>query len=466
MRTKNGRVLFIDFDYTLFGSNSTELFLLHARPRWFVSLLIALVRDLEPWRLIYWARFQRFRDYVLVMLTILLSPWNLWRWRRDAPTLFAAYTTHPLARALADQPTDRTVIVSFGFEVVIRPLLRDSPWHACSLVSTPVLAGKLWFANGKTVLVRHAGFDREIASAAFITDSEADADLLAAVEDGSLIERTGPLIDAGDVLYFPLRYAARAKFSPEYVREQALFVDLAVVLLATATALAPAALLAVPVLFLSLMCVYEIGYFENDMKASRLEETPKVTPAMERFRNLRLSYYAWWWAGVLGLAGCALAWWSLSGAGASLHELAWLLLFWGVALMCSRWLFWLYNRQPAAVRPRLYLGLQFAKYLPIPLLFGLALPGMILVLAQGFAMWARYLAYRVGGDAAMFRIEEVRLIVLVSVSGGIVVTLGAGVLHLPWLGAIVAWSVWRVVGKRCAGVLRAFRPTQRAKGES
>ena len=69
--------------------------------------------------------------------------------------------------------------------------------------------------------------------------------------------------------------------------EQALYVDLMLAVLATrilwisSWELAIAALL----LYVSLHAVYEIGYFENDFKATNLEAKPKVAEGAEMVRG-------------------------------------------------------------------------------------------------------------------------------------------------------------------------------------
>lgn len=88
----SGRTVFLDFDHTLFAGNTTEEYLRQARPALLVSLILAFVRGFLPWRKFFGRHWFRFRDYAAVVAVTLLLPWNLARWRRNAPALFAVST--------------------------------------------------------------------------------------------------------------------------------------------------------------------------------------------------------------------------------------------------------------------------------------------------------------------------------------------------------------------------------------
>ena len=68
-----GREVLVDFDHTLFSSNSTELFLASARPAFLASIVLGLVRGAFPW-FRYSSRWGRLRNYVSVLAILGAMP--------------------------------------------------------------------------------------------------------------------------------------------------------------------------------------------------------------------------------------------------------------------------------------------------------------------------------------------------------------------------------------------------------
>ena len=64
-----------------------------------------------------------------------------------------------------------------------------------------------------------------------------------------------------------------------YVFDQVLFVECLLAIIATVTSFSSllSKLVCMPFFTLSLMCIYEIGYFENDMVAAAHEAAPTLT---------------------------------------------------------------------------------------------------------------------------------------------------------------------------------------------
>ena len=79
-----GPMILVDFDHTLFASNSTELFLATASPSWIASLILGFVRGVLPWHL-YDPRRIRLRDYLSIVAIIVAMPWTFALWRRRCP---------------------------------------------------------------------------------------------------------------------------------------------------------------------------------------------------------------------------------------------------------------------------------------------------------------------------------------------------------------------------------------------
>lgn len=442
----SGRTVFLDFDHTLFAGNTTEEYLRQARPALLVSLILAVVRGFLPWRKFFGKHWFRFRDYAAVVAVTLLMPWNLARWRRNAPALFAARGTHELAQALKVVPAERTVIVSFGFDMLIGPLVKGTHWESCRRACVPFrlhpsIIGVL--RHGKARLVGGLFPPRTIATAALVTDSEDDRDLLDKVRVPLLVAPVGEKSAAEESFYLPTRYTALAKYNPHYVRRQTLFIELPLLLLATLP-LGGAPWLwlgAVLALFVSMLAVYEIGYFENDQVAAARETNPTLTPMAARFRDFPLARHAWCWAITLGLIGALLA--SLRLAGGAFDPSLFIVMagLWLAALLVVRGLFSAYNGLPEGRRIFIYPLLQAAKLLaPLLLIPGLAL-GTALLLAQTVAMWMTYAVYRSGGDKAKVPRETVRFVAFLVLGAGTLLASPVGTLHGEGLAGvlILAW---------------------------
>ncbi len=447
------RTVFLDFDHTLFAGNTTEEYLRQARPALLVSLILGFVRGFLPWQKFFGRRWFRFRDYAAVMAVTLLMPWNLARWRRNAPELFAARGTHELAQALKTVPAERTVIVSFGFDMLIGPLVKGTHWESCRRACVPFqlhprVLKTLW--QGKARLIGRLFPPRVVATAALVTDSEDDRDLLDQVKIPLLVEPVGESRAAEESFYLPMRYTALAKYNAHYVRRQTLFVELPMLMLATLP-LAGAPWLwlgAVLSLFVSMLAIYEIGYFENDQVAAKSEARPTLTPMAARFRDFPLARHAWSWAITLGLVGTLLASLRLTGGAFDASLFALMAGLWMAVLLAVRRLFSIYNRLPEQRRIFIYPLLQAAKLLaPLVVIPGLVLGGALL-LAQTVAMWMIYVVYRSGGDKAILMNEKkvlnetVRLVAFLALAAGMLLTSPAetvsheavaGVLILAWL---------------------------------
>lgn len=452
--------VYCDFDYTLFRSNSTELFIANCKPAIVVAVLDFLVRRCLPWRLTRLHHWFRVRDYACCLALLVLTPWNFRRWRRIAPALFEQYASPGMRKALQAISVDRLSIISFGMAFIIRALLRDSRWHSVPLVATTLRPRSSLLVSGKRAILDDAVGADAVARAAFITDSLDDADLLAAVETGILIEPQGPLFLAAEHLYLPLRYTARAKYTRSYVLDQVVLVEFTLLVISICRSVdeLPEVLLAAGSLFLSLMCVYEIGYFENDIKATRLEESPRVTAAVERYRSYPIEPGAWVWASML--AGLGVATMFVSGMIVSKAQAVGALLAWAAAMVTLRLTFRLYNGPDLVRRLYLYPLLQALKFLPILVLMPPTEIGTMAILCQVATMWAIYLTYRLEGRSKDVPKENYRVLLLAI--GAVFLCLTDAVHAEGFALQLAALCLWCVARLCKAPVLQTVKPGGRA----
>ena len=440
----------VDFDHTLLAANSTELFIGHCAPSLLIAVIDFIIRRLVPWRFTRIAHWYRLRDYVCLAVIACLTPWNLWRLRRRAPALFAQRQSLDVAARLAAIDPRRIIIISFGNSFVIRALLRGSAYADCPVLATPVLPSPGWFVTGKAAIARAALGHAAVAAATVLTDSEDDRDLLEACADDQLIEPQGLAGLARDRLYLPLRYSGSVKFTRSFAIDQWLLVDSCIYGLSVAHGLAGLAHFALiaPLLSLSFMAIYEIGYFENDMEAALKEANPTLSGKETRYRDYPIRWQSWVWAAGIAAAALALAVWlgELPKSAVIGSLVTWIGL-----LIVSRLVFLGYNRVAPAHRILVYPALQISKYGSILMVFAPGIVGGLLVIAQIATMWVNYVVYRLGGDVGRYPKEPFRLVLFATM---VLVVAPTGALHLRETGvwgadgmawaAIAAWMVMRI----------------------
>lgn len=409
-------LIIVDLDETLWLRNSTEAFLDHARPRLVVTSLLALIDVLRPWRLTAKRKRARatfvWRDWLRIMLVLVLTPWNYWRWRRDGAKIARAAGNDELLGCLEryDQgrrARGRVVVASHGFASIVAPLIRGL------LPGVPIVAASLalgWRqrAAGKWAALV-ARFDKaELRRALFLTDHEEhDADVVRQVARPLVLRWPGARFEPACArAYTPFRYTTKGKHAGRnYLVRVFLGIDWMVLVLASVpTAAAPfSTMLAYLFLILSFFVIFEIGYHENDLLGAEREKSPKLTEARLRELGTMVEFEAWCAAILLAVPGIVLlAMYEPSGwFGAESWPIrcAELVALWGLVLVATRGLFALFNRIDKSSRVLVYLPLQAMKGIGIVSILGLpvSIVGMELLIAQPIARWIPYITYRTSG---------------------------------------------------------------------
>lgn len=444
----------VDLDETLWLRNSTEAFLDHARPRFLVATLLTLIDALRPWRLIGPGVDAAFvwRDWWRVTLTLALTPWNYWRWRRHAPKL-AWKWRNPRLLALLDRHDrgrragGRLVVASLGFGPIVRPLMQGL------LADVPVVAASLARgardrAAGKWALL---GARLELAAlrrALFITDHAGhDGDVLRQVARPVVVRWPEARFEpACTRVYVPFRYTLEGKHVGHNHLRVFLTTDAVALLLAVAPAVGAPVAAALAGLFLmaSFFVVFEIGYHENDALGAEREAAPTLTEARLRRLGTVVEAKAWGWALALALPGLALlasheipAWTN----GTWRLDLPWLGAAWLALLLATRGMFATFNRIDEISRVLLYLPLQATKGLGIVL--ALALPvtvaGVALLLALPIARWIPYVIYRHAGIRWQTPDRLHRLILVVVALAALLPVVARDALSPLGIALVLAW---------------------------
>ncbi len=385
--------LFVDFDHTLLRQNSTSLFLSSARPKIFVKLIKAIL-------IIFILRFYSSRENrqlerMHVFFVAALLPWNLWLWRWQAATFAKRHMSHEFVQLLLKRDPAKTVVLSAGYSLIIRPMIANN------LPNIQLLATKinpLLKIPYKLDMLRDAGYsDPQIQSAAFITDSLDDSDLLKACRLPILIE---PLHDAitESSTYIPLWYTFRVKFDYRHARSQILFMDIPIILFPLLPFRSVSALVESVMLLFSLYAIYEIGYWENDTKGRLSESRAAIYDG-------RLDSRAAWGFALAAAAGSL-----ITMSDRPVHDM----LTWVGVLIILRVLYTIYNSRTPWCRVLLYPLLQLIKYFSIYLVIYPSTILLIFPAAQILYMSHKYSIYRSGGKVDLLQLETLRMVLIIA----------------------------------------------------
>ncbi len=436
----------VDFDDTLWLTNSTQLYLDSVRPRWLAWVLIKLVA------LVFRAlpsRFGVWRDSAAVVCLTLCCPWAWWAWQRRAPELAARFTNQPLAQTLAALPPSQALLVcSFGMGFLIQPLLRHMGprWASAPLVASSVWTNGRDRQRGKPAMLPPGwcnaapGGTTPPPPLAVVTDSLDDQDLLALAQWPLWVKwASAQAVGLGEQPYLPLRYCHVLRHPNAGFAWRVVLVEEwggVVLVFAPAVWQAPWVALALLWLVLSFWIIYEQGYAENDRVAVTLERKVVAPAEQARFAGAFQSgeRWAWCWAGALGAmaagvlqampGGAVQPWWlALQGwaqqwpnSGAAWPGVGvWLAmgLTWVAALVVIRLSFRVYNGVQPGARVWLYPVLQTWKYLPVALLVPVHPVGLVFVWAYVVSRWFPYWIYRAGGTRTAFPELFLRTLLLV-----------------------------------------------------
>lgn len=403
--------IIVDFDETLWLRNTTEEYLGSLRPRFLAYLLLLCLDLLRPWLLMPGSdRRHVYRDWMRVVIATLVMPWSLVAWRRRAPELARESTNAALFGHLSSTPSARIVVATFGFDFLVRPIL-----SAMSPRFELACAGRFWSGwrvrrSGKKACLDASEGPDLVPRSVVITDSERDDDLLQACRTPLLhiwpdAEYRPAFADA----YIPYLYTQKGKRpGKNYMVRSVLLEDVLLISLALAWSMAAPlqGLLAILVLHLSFWSIYELGYVENDIIATKHEKNPTQWPESARYAARVRPFQAWAFAICLAIPG---AWLAVdSGAGSlsllfdrtgSTTATGTLAVFeflalWLAFLATTRLGFWIYNHIEVESRTYLYAMLQLFRVFGYTLFFNTTVAGAFLLIALVLTRWVPYMVYR------------------------------------------------------------------------
>lgn len=453
------RRVFVDFDHSLFLSNSTEEFLGSARPAFLAAIILKVLATIRPWLLLSRDRgYFVWRDAIRVWCIIILMPWTLFLFRRKAPQLFNRYLNQGLAQALRQSTSDKVIIISFGFGFIIRQLIRESEFVRARLVASGIWHPARLRLRGKLRQMEIDSIAADPATDIVITDSdEDDSDLLATFSNGFHVQWPDQkTLGAHHGIYLPFYYLAKIKRSPEFFLKSTLLEEYPLFVLAFILyqPLHWTVMLSGSLLFLGFLIVYEIGYHENDHIGARHERAPKLSEEFHRQQSYRIEPSAWYW--LIGLTVIAialldqqfilsiLARLGITEIGSHLQAQALLIGLWVFMAVLVRLTFYVFNHVPLLWRIFVFFPLHLLKYFSPAIFFSLQPAGFALLSAQVIRTWSVYAIRRCGGDVEFIVSQLIRLMFLVLLLVGFALWTSFGTVFAAWqTWVILAWCIVR-----------------------
>lgn len=211
-------------------------------------------------------------------------------------------------------------------------------------------------------------------------------------------------------VYFPFAYLEKVKRRGEnYTLKIILLDDLPLLLLAFSWQANRSVLHGISLIFLliSFWCVYEIGYYENDLVAEKYEQKPKLASTYHAHKQMMETSYPWLWSLLLGFIGIVLLNKAqgiyLPFTGLSAEKIKFInptilfFLSWTVFLVGVRYCFKVYNYLNKQARTWLYLLLQSLRYYGFLWVTGTNLIGISVLFSHIVSRSLLYIVYRYSG---------------------------------------------------------------------
>jgi hypothetical protein len=427
--------LLIDFDETLYLRNSTEDFIDCARPGLLALMLLRVFDVLKPWRLTGGIDT---RDTWRACAISTFFPWTRWRWRARVPFFAEHYVNQELKAALKTR-AQPPIILTTGFKSTIKPLLA-----AMGFADAPLIAARMYsFAdrrNGKLRMVMRELGAETVGRCLVVTDSVNDLELLQSC--GRPLRTLWPRARYHRALggvYLPGEYISKVKQpGGRYIFRGVLQEDFAFWLLSSIglSTNGAAHLVGLLLLLLSFWAIYERGYVDNDLVASRYEADPKLSATFGSVGVATPAVQPWIWALLAGAAGVAVL--RPDRMAFAVHFVGW------VAVLISTYAcFVFYNRLDKMTRVWLYPLLQFARSAAFSVVVPIEPAGVAALGAHVLSRWVPYQVYRLSARWPSARPELVRLISFVLLLLLIVCSFGLSIL-LTWSAlALLLWNVFR-----------------------
>jgi phosphoserine phosphatase len=411
----------LDFDETLWLRNSTEEFLHAVRPNIIAAILLQILGQLKPWRMISRQHPEYYRDWIRIAAVLLFAPWSYFTWQRKAARLGPQYLNTVLLDAIRKARPGQIYVASYGFGFIVKPLLAAIDKDIRLVAAASLHNGAALRKKGKGRALSDLLGPATVKDSIVVTDNFVDRDLCMLSDHGIYVQwRDAVYRQAGLSPMLPLSYTARIKRPKErYVLHGILGYDYAVLWLAYAL-LSPnivATSLAIGFYLLAFFAVYEIGYYENDRVGLAREKKPVVSAEFAELGHNFKPAWAWLFGIVLAAMGAGVQTLLQPAAATRIGELNGFTLFayyWSMALtllVVTRLTFMWFNSLTPRLRIVPMLILQVERTLGYVLMLAIDVAGAVLCVSHAIGRWVPYVIYRFGGDRRDFPAHIATLVV-------------------------------------------------------
>ena len=408
--------IIIDFDETLFLRNSTAEYLDSLRPRIAGLLLLKFLYFIRPWT---WLprpfRGAKVKDWFLIVVSTLLLPWTYFLWANKAKKLAKRHENRELVVAINKNNSSPIIVATLGFNFIVNPILNSLAIKYDRFIGCRFWQGAKDRNEGKLMMLEKALPQEQIKSAIAITDSYDDMPLLQEVDKPCLViwplaKYISPLKN----VYLPFFYLEKVKrVGEKYISKVIIWDDIPVLLLAFSWQANHTILYSISILLLlvSFWCVYELGYYENDLVAEKYEEKPKLSITYHSYKNIMKTWHPWLWSVVFSVLGVTCLTKAegvnipfedkLISTGLESFTLSLLaVVCWLIFLLATRFCFWIYNHLNKHSRTWLYLLLQSFRYYGFLVVTATNPIGTSLLSSHILCRTMLYIVYRYSGGNA------------------------------------------------------------------
>lgn len=414
----NSTPILVDFDETLFLRNSTQEYLNTLHPRPIGALFLGLMNYLKPWN---WLpgklKGEISRDWLKVIVGTLLFPWTLILWQWRAKQLAKMYGNKVLIELL-QRSRSQAIIATLGFSWIVRPIIKHLPLQLNGVIDCRFWQGAIDRYRGKCLLVKNFLGSEKMSQAIAVTDSIDDIPLLSLVEKPCLLKwPTAKTRAAMADVYIPFFYLEKIKKPGEAHFVKQVLADELVILILAMSWVSPHPILhaiSMMVLLLSLYCIYEIGYWENDLIGKKFEKHPVLSEAYHRYQHQINLIEPWLWATIIAIPGLILLQfgensiniWNAGMISQLITPISRKLVTdtetWLVFLVLIRLSFWIFNHVDKQTRVWIYPLLQLCKCFGFAFVTATNTIGAMLFVAQVVTISIPYLIYRYSYEGMKF----------------------------------------------------------------
>lgn len=418
-------ILILDFDHTLYLSNSTEEYLNSVKPKFLVSLVLALLDWSHIWKIFPKKNEQTaYRDPIRIICISILFPWSYLLFKARILYLSKKYLNPDIEKIIKSKPWKKVIIASKGFDFIIKPLLEKMEIEVDVILSSSIFPTQNGIrAAGKKNYIQNSLTIDELKKSIFISDNLEDKELKGIVNDFIYYKNPDVIKSkAGQYMYIPFVYTHKSKRGNEnHLLNVVLLEDYPFILLAFGFSNPTSFYFLVSILLFifSFWCIYEVCYYENDLYELNYEtkhNNPDKLNYINENKESPFEISAWIWSSILGLSALIILGFeskTYEVYNIFTPELGFNFLRWILFLTFLRLVFRIYTYSPLLGRFAIFPFLQIARLIGPYLFFSINFCGIFFVLSRVFSRWFSYSIYRAGGDREAISQPLIRHIIFI-----------------------------------------------------